>query len=222
MTRLWVWAIATSVVFACASNSKSAAPPPAEQAPHPSFGGHDWDSVYRRGTGFSQKETATLAQAITGEKPGRALDVGMGQGRNALFLARKGWTVTGFDVSSVGVEQAKAVAKNEGLSLDAQVADADAYDYGTAKWDLVALIYVGGADLAAKVDASLKPGGLVVVEFFHKDMEGPHGHSMGAFATGELKQLFAGYEIIRDEVVDDVAEWGGQRSKLVRFVARKK
>jgi SAM-dependent methyltransferase len=216
--------VATSAVFGCASKSAPAvAPAPAAAAsPHPSFGGHDWDSVYQRGTGFSLKENGTLAAAIANEKPGRALDIGMGQGRNALFLARKGWNVTGFDVSGVGVEQANAVAKKEALQLDAQVADADTYDYGTAKWNLVALIYVGGADLAEKIDRSLQPGGLVVVEFFHKDMEGPHGHAMGAFGTGELKQLFAGYEIIRDEVVEDVAEWGGQRSKLVRFVARKK
>jgi 2-polyprenyl-3-methyl-5-hydroxy-6-metoxy-1,4-benzoquinol methylase len=46
---------------------------------------------------FTEQPNALLIGAIQGRKPGRALDFGMGQGRNAVFLAQQGWDVTGFD-----------------------------------------------------------------------------------------------------------------------------
>src|SRR4051812_43645854 len=57
---------------------------------------------------FNAEPSAFLARAVDGVAPGKALDVAMGQGRNSLFLARKGWQVTGYDVSSVGLSQAQA------------------------------------------------------------------------------------------------------------------
>ena len=46
---------------------------------------------------FNTEPNAFLVRMIEGREPGRALDVGMGQGRNAIWLAREGWKVTGFD-----------------------------------------------------------------------------------------------------------------------------
>ena len=46
---------------------------------------------------FTREPNALLVEAVRNRKPGRALDVGMGQGRNALFLSRNGWEVTGID-----------------------------------------------------------------------------------------------------------------------------
>ena len=54
--------------------------------------------------------------AVQGRKPGRALDIGMGQGRNAVFLATQGWDVTGFDPSTEAVRIAKANADKSGVS----------------------------------------------------------------------------------------------------------
>jgi 2-polyprenyl-3-methyl-5-hydroxy-6-metoxy-1,4-benzoquinol methylase len=70
-----------------------------------------WDSVYSQTRPiFSQQPTALLKYAIRDRPPGKALDIGMGQGRNAIFLAQQGWDVTGFDPSLVGVRQAQATA----------------------------------------------------------------------------------------------------------------
>jgi SAM-dependent methyltransferase len=53
--------------------------------------------------GFATQPNALLVSNAEGHKPGRALDVGMGQGRNSIFLALKGWDVTGFDMSDEGI-----------------------------------------------------------------------------------------------------------------------
>ena len=50
-------------------------------------------------------------------KPGRALDVGMGEGRNAVFLALKGWDVTGFEISDEGVAIAQRNARAAGVNI---------------------------------------------------------------------------------------------------------
>ncbi len=54
------------------------------------------------------------ANTVEGRNPGRALDIGMGQGRNAVYLATQGWDVTGFDPSSEGVRIARSNAEKAG------------------------------------------------------------------------------------------------------------
>jgi SAM-dependent methyltransferase len=204
----------------CATASTQEAAKTAEPNPH--HGDHSWNATYQRGTGFNLKPNALLVSAVEGRTPGTALDIGMGQGRNALFLARQGWKVTGVDPATEGVRLAQEAAREARLPLEALAQGIEAYELGRERFDLIALIYVGGAELAPRIKAALKPGGLVVVEYFHKDMEAGFHHSMGAFETGELERLFSDFEVVRSDVVEDVADFGLERSKLVRFVARKR
>lgn len=183
--------------------------------------GDAWDKTYVRGTGFRLEPNALLQQTAATLKPGVALDVGMGQGRNALHLASLGWKVTGVDTSREGNRIALERAAEKGVALDAIVGGIEDFDLGQNRYDLIALIYVGGADLAERVTAALKPGGVVVVEFFHRDMEASLGHRMGAFETGELERLFPNFQVLRSETVEDIADFGLKKSKLIRFVARK-
>lgn len=190
--------------------------------PKPQGHQHSWDTTYVRGTGFNLKPNALLTWAVDQHTPGTALDVGMGQGRNTVFLATKGWAVTGVDPSKEGLRIAREAASAAKVSIDAVQGDIDDFDMGVAKYDLVLLSYVGGADLAERITKALRPGGLVVVEFFHKDMEKNFRHSMGAYDTGELEKLYPNFEVLRSEVVEDIADFGLQKDKLVRFVGRKK
>lgn len=221
-----------SALIATSCATASTAPVAAAPAPHiehehehegagHSGGGHDWDDTYREGKGFSLKPNALLASSIQGRKPGTALDIGMGQGRNAVYLATQGWSVTGVDTAAEGIRIAKENAAAAKISLNAVVDDADHFDMGKGQYDLVALMYVGGAEMTSRIDTALKPGGLVVVEYFHKDMERQFGHQMGAFGSGELESLYKGYKVIRSEVVEDTADFGLRPAKLVRFVAQK-
>ena len=74
---------------------------------NPTFGKPDperWDSIYSDPVSiFNTAPNAFMAEVVKGLKPGRALDIGMGQGRNSVFLARLGWDVSGFDISERGV-----------------------------------------------------------------------------------------------------------------------
>ena len=69
-----------------------------------------WDNLFRSGEVSFNKDASKLMQyAVINRKPGTAVDLGMGEGRNAVFLATKGWQVTGVDFSTEAVKQAKLV-----------------------------------------------------------------------------------------------------------------
>lgn len=70
-----------------------------------------------------------------GITPGAALDLATGQGRNALYLAGHGWTVTAVDISVEGLRRAREAAARAHVALDTVQTDIDAYDYGVATWD---------------------------------------------------------------------------------------
>ena len=68
--------------------------------------------------GYATDPNAWLVSMIEGRKPGRALDIGMGQGRNSVFLAMKGWDVTGFDLSDEGIATARRNAERAGVKIN--------------------------------------------------------------------------------------------------------
>jgi SAM-dependent methyltransferase len=179
-----------------------------------------WNETFSVGTNFNHKPNALLVSWATGKKPGTALDIDMGQGRNAVFLATQGWKVTGIDISDEGIRQAKAAATAAHASLDAVHVDEGTYDFGANKWDLITLIYAGSSHAKLdKIKGALKKGGTVVIEFFAK--EATAGTGIGGFAPGELAEQFKGWKIVKDEVVTDKADWGLRQTKLVRFIAEK-
>jgi len=186
-----------------------------------------WNDLYSKREGKEHQFNKFLAEAVKGRKPGKALDIGMGQGRNSLFLAALGWEVTGFDISEVGVKQAQAEAAKRGLKIDAQVGDAMKYDYGKAKWDLVLGMYMYEYldKNAAKVAASLKPGGVLVVEGIHRDINKGNlrGEAYG-YRSNELPKIWSALRIRHYEDTVTQADWdrsGGKAVPLVRLLAVK-
>lgn len=172
---------------------------------------------------FSAEPSAFLVRMLAGRPPGRALDIGMGQGRNALWLASQGWEVTGIDVSDEGLAQARGEAERRGLRLRTVRASYSEFDYGVAQWDLVVLSYFLPRDLPARLLRALKPGGIVVVEAFHAETAFVRLLPDG-FADNELFQLFAGYRTLHYEDVMAPAEWGGALAagnRLVRLLAQR-
>jgi SAM-dependent methyltransferase len=172
-------------------------------------------------TQFNREPSRLLVEAIRGRSPGRALDLGMGEGRNTIFLAQQGWQATGVDLSDVAVGQAKARAAQLHVNLTALVEDLDRYDFGKAQWDLITLFYMhawyhGGKPAPpARLMAALKPGGLLVIEGFA-------GPDKFMFQPNELLRDFPALRVLRYEDVEAEADWApGQRSHIVRFVAEK-
>ena len=167
---------------------------------------------------FSATPNAFLARTVSGLKPGRALDVAMGQGRNSVFLATQGWEVTGYDIADTGLEAARSAAEKAGVRINAVHASHDDFEFGREQWDLIVMTYtladMENAAFLQRVKDSLKPGGVVVVE------------QMNAGGTGKgpanaLFRSFQGLRVIHYEDVVDTAEWGLQKMRIGRIVVQK-
>ena len=172
---------------------------------------------------FNHEPNAFLVEMLRTWKPGRALDVGMGQGRNAIWLAKQGWNVTGFDLSDAGVKLAQEKASEAGVKIKAVVANADEFDFGLDHWDLIVLSYVPFSSYRDRLIRSLKPGGVVLVEFLHEDTRRVRLFS-GGFQDNELIHAFPGLRVLRYEDVWAKQDWGVQldgNNRLVRLLAQK-
>jgi SAM-dependent methyltransferase len=182
-----------------------------------------WNTTFRTGSGFNHKPNQLLVDAVKGRKPGLALDVASGQGRNAVYLATLGWTVTAVDISDEGLKITNESAAASRVKVETIQADADTWDVGKDRWDLVAMIYAGDdLDMVQRAKAGLKRGGLFVTEYFASDSEGSKVTGIGGWNHDALVAQFKdGFKILRDDVVVDVADYGGSKDKLVRFVAEK-
>jgi predicted O-methyltransferase YrrM len=168
---------------------------------------------------FNTNPNAFLMEMAKTLKPGQALDVGMGQGRNSIWLAQQGWEVTGFDPAERAVATAQANAGKLGVKLHTEIKTSEDFDFGESRWDLILLSYVDARSAKAKVQNALKPGGVVVVEGFHRDAA--KGRSIGGavvFDTGELTQIFPKLRTVRYEEPVAAADFGGQEKlRVVRY-----
>ncbi len=184
-----------------------------------------YNEIYSSQPGaFLEQPNAFLMRTIRGRKPGRALDVAMGQGRNALWLASQGWTVTGFDVSDVAIAEARKHAAAQGLNIEALVAPFETFDWGKEKWDLIVFSYFLPQNALPNVWEALRPGGLLLVEGFHIDTARirPLG---GGYRDNELFKVFGQYRMLLYEDVQDRQDWGrqfGETNRLVRVLAQKR
>jgi SAM-dependent methyltransferase len=110
-----------------------------------------------------------VVEELAGLAAGRALDLGTGEGRNAIWLAERGWQVTAVDFSAIGLAKAAELAAGRGVTGIRWVeADLRGYQPGPAVYDLVLLAYIHlppdefGALLQMAASA-LAPGGTLLV-----------------------------------------------------------
>lgn len=182
-----------------------------------------WNRWLTEGRGFNHRPNQLLVDTVKGRKPGTALDIATGQGRNSIFLATQGWKVTGVDISDEGLRLTREEAAHEKVKVDTVQQDIDKYDLGTEKWDLVTMIYAGDdTKLLERIKPAVKKGGLFVTEYFAFDSDVTKSGA-GGWNPKDLEAAFKnGWTILRDEHVEASADWAGQRkTKLVRFVAQK-
>ena len=176
---------------------------------------------------FNTAPNALLVETVQGLPAGTALDADMGEGRNALYLAQHGWQVTGVDIAEKALAFAQQRAHQLHVPLTTEVHDMATYDWGTNKWDLIVLSYAGGRDYAARVAQALKPGGLLVLEAFHREATArlpvTDGDYRVFFNTNELPTLYgaAGLKIVRYEEPLAPADFSKETLRLVRLVAQK-
>jgi SAM-dependent methyltransferase len=138
-----------------------------------------WDDRYRTaGQLWSGQPNAQLVAQAAGLAPGTALDAGCGEGADAIWLARQGWTVTAVDVSAVALERGAAAAATAGEPVAGRITwqreDLLAWDPGPERFDLVSAQYMHfpAAGLAAvhrRLAAAVRPGGTLLVVAHHPD-----------------------------------------------------
>ena len=183
-----------------------------------------WNNVFASpDAAFNRKPNAFLLKSVQGMTPGTALEIGMGQGRNTIAIARLGWNVTGIDISDEGIRQALAEAKKQNVNIRAIMADADQFEYGNDVYDLIYAtfehqIVTKNAD---KIISALKPGGTIVIEGFQEDFSKEIGRPLG-HRVNELPRAFDRLRIKFYEDTVGPADWNnGKPAPIVRFIARK-
>ena len=173
-----------------------------------------WDERYA-GTDlvWSAGPNVFIEEFWAGLVPGSALDLAAGEGRNAVWLAERGWDVTAVDFSSVGLDKARRMAQERGVSIRTEVADLTGFDPGVAGHSLVLVVYLhlGARELPAILERAARavaPGGRLVVvghdvENLDRGTGGPQVPEVLTTVPGVLEAIEpAGLRVERAEVAE--------------------
>jgi SAM-dependent methyltransferase len=138
----------------------------------------EWDARYseRDGPMWSGRPNGRLVAEVGDLTPGRALDVGCGEGADAIWLARSGWTVTAIDVSDVAVERAREAGELAGAAVDWVRGDALQTLFPVRSFDLLSMQYpalpkVAGEPAVRALLDTVRPGGLLLAVYHDLDDE---------------------------------------------------
>jgi SAM-dependent methyltransferase len=138
----------------------------------------EWDARYSEydGPRWSGRPNGRLLAEVADLTPGRALDVGCGEGADAIWLARHGWTVTAIDISDVAVTRAREAAGLAGAVVEWVRGDALQTPFPAGSFDLVSMQYpalpkaAGEAAIRALLN-TVRPGGLLLAVYHDLDDE---------------------------------------------------
>jgi len=192
-----------------------------------------YNSAYSSLKDFVRDPNAFLAACLSRIAPqgapagSRALDVGIGQGRNAVLLAQTGYETVGIDRSEIGIEAARRNAAAVGVTLRAEVADATGRDFGRDCWDLIALLYYPlPLLLIDRVKSAVRPGGHIVMERFTRNTSSTVGPDADeGNLPNPMLQFFQDWNVLHYEhdVFRSDWHWSGESptGPIVRVLARK-
>jgi len=164
-----------------------------------------WDEKYSRPTFIYGKSPVPFLaenyQYIPFE--GSVLDMGMGEGRNAVFLAQKGYKVTGIDISSVAVKKSYLLAQEFGVKIKGVVASLSDYKIPPASFDAIVCFYYVDRSLVEKIKSWLKPGGILIYEAHTTREKAKNKTQKNDEETylkeQELLKLFSGMRVLKYE-----------------------
>ncbi|MGW0122090.1 class I SAM-dependent methyltransferase [Streptomyces sp. NPDC003327] len=144
----------------------------------------EWDARYSdRQQVWSGRPNGALVTEAAALTPGRVLDVGCGEGADAVWLARRGWDVTALEVSGVALDRAAGHARDAGVAVRWVHATLTAADLAPASFDLVsaqypALLRTPDAEAERALLAAVAPGG-VLLFVHHAGVESEQAHESG-------------------------------------------
>ncbi|HBP87031.1 MAG TPA: class I SAM-dependent methyltransferase [Nitrospirales bacterium] len=164
-----------------------------------------WNKKYETERYLFGRDPIPFLQDHLGLLPkGAALDLAMGEGRNGVFLATKGFQVTGVDISEAGFKKAQAMAAEKGVTLTTVVADLEQYTIPPNIFDVILCTYYLQRDLFPKMAAALKPGGMILIETYTVDhlQYRPQFNKEFLLRRNELLTLLPGLRVLRYQEVD--------------------
>ncbi len=185
---------------------------------------------------FGTEPNAWLREHAGVWSPGqRVLCVADGEGRNSVWLARRGLQVEAFDIAETGVAKARRLAAEQGASVDYQVADCDGFAWRDAAYDGVAAIFIQFAEpvlrarLFANLQRCLKPGGTLLLQGYTPQQlayrTGGPPLASHLYTPELLREAFAALDIVElRDYEAELAEGSGHcgRSALIGMVARRR
>jgi SAM-dependent methyltransferase len=188
---------------------------------------------------YGEEPNNYLKEQLQKLSPGNILFPAEGEGRNAVFAARLGWTVSAFDISVEGKKKALKLAEANKVNIEYQLGDIEILNYKPEQFDAIALIYAHfPADIKSPyhktLDRYLRKGGLIIFEAFSKKhvdyirkneaVGGPKDIDM-LFSIEEIKSDFPNYEIIElSEMEIELKEglFHNGTGSVIRFLGKKK
>jgi 2-polyprenyl-3-methyl-5-hydroxy-6-metoxy-1,4-benzoquinol methylase len=164
---------------------------------------------------YGTDPNAFLVEVAARIPKGAVLCLGEGEGRNAVYLAGKGYDVTAVDSSSVGLEKARRLAGERGVKITTVHSDVGRFDIGREKWAGIVSIFLHlphdtRAALHRRCVSGLRPGGALVLEAYSpKQLE---------YGTGGPKSLdlLVGLESVKQELEGLLLERAQERVREVR------
>jgi 2-polyprenyl-3-methyl-5-hydroxy-6-metoxy-1,4-benzoquinol methylase len=162
-----------------------------------------------------------------------------GEGRNAVFAATMGWTVSAFDISSEGKNKALKLAATNNVTIDYHVGELQALNYSNEQFDAIALIYAHFPAAIKSIyhqaiEKYLRKGGTIIFEAFSKkhidylsknEKVGGPKDIESLFSIAEINADFANYEIIElaeKEIELNEGLFHNGQGSVIRFTGRKK
>lgn len=180
-----------------------------------------WDKTYaRKDYVFGKDPAEFLVKNVEVLPKGRALDIATGEGRNAVYLAKKGFLVEGVDISVVGLRKAKKLAAENRVQIQTVNADLHTYKIKPGQYTVIMNFYYLQRSLFPQIKAGLKKGGILIFETYTVDQQkNPGGKSWEKeylLEPGELKRAFADLEIL------EYSEKNDGKQAIASLIARKK
>lgn len=178
-----------------------------------------WNGAFKLGGG-PDAPLQLLQETVRHLQPGKAIEPGVGRGRNAIWLAGLGWDVTGYDIAKDALAVAQANAAGAGVKLTTLEGNHDTFDFGANQWDLILCAYcymqIDDGRWPAAFGKALKPGGVVVFQVALGERR----------SVADLASLWKDFHILRVEDLDagmEMNEWAPSRTyPTARLVARKR
>lgn len=188
---------------------------------------------------YGEQPNLYLKEQLLKLTPGTILFPAEGEGRNAVFAAALGWSVSAFDISREGQKKAQRLAGRKNVSINYQVGELAELHYRPESFDVIALIYAHfpanvKSGLHKTLDSYLRTGGMVIFEAFSKshlsymarneNMGGPRDVE-SLFSIEEIEGDFANYDIIElaeTEITLSEGIYHNGQGSVIRFVGRKK